>query len=192
MSAQEREALVDLLTGQTVSVQVPNVGMMTGFLRRESAEQLADLLPVPQPRGDVITFKLADPHDWSDDWCCVCGSEDVARRRGMYLRRDGSLGRVAWCSDPKCLEDQARTNYLPIPERLRAALASPVQPGRSEGEIKAEALREFADTRGVNVGDEDDDWWRGYRQAQRECLQDALKAAARVAGTTDTEGTDRP
>ena len=36
------------------------------------------------------------------------------------------------------------------------ALASPVrEPGRSEAEIKAEALREFADTRGVNIGDED-------------------------------------
>lgn len=30
---------------------------------------------------------------------------------------------------------------------------------------------------------EGSDWWRGYRQAQRECLQDALKAADQVAGT---------
>lgn len=54
-------------------------------------------------------------------------------------------------------------------------------PGRSEAEVKAEALREFADTRGVNVGDDDDEWWRGYRQAQRECLHDASARADRLA-----------
>ena len=142
MSAQQQEALVDLLVGQTVIVQVPNVGGTTGFLRRESAERLADLLLMSQPDENAITFKLADPHDWSDDWCCVCGSEDVAGRRGLYLLTDGSLGRVAWCSDPKCLEDRARTNYLPTPERLRAALASPVREhGRSEGEYEWAVVR---------------------------------------------------
>ena len=46
---------------------------------------------------------------------------------------------------------------------------------------KARALvRDFADSRGVNVGDEDGDWWRGYRQAQREALMDASELAARV------------
>lgn len=38
------EDVADLLTQQTVRVQVPNVGTMTGFLRRESAESLADVL----------------------------------------------------------------------------------------------------------------------------------------------------
>ena len=57
-----------------------------------------------------------------------------------------------------------------------------IQPGRSEAEVKAEALREFADTRGVHVGDEDDEWWRGYRQAQRECLHAAAAAADRIGG----------
>jgi hypothetical protein len=47
-------------------------------------------------------------------------------------------------------------------------------------ERAAQAIREFADTRGVNVGDEDDEWWRGYRQAQRECVHDASDAAARI------------
>lgn len=42
------------------------------------------------------------------------------------------------------------------------------------------ALRRFADTLGVNVGDEDDEWWQGYRQAQRECLHDASDAADRI------------
>lgn len=46
--------------------------------------------------------------------------------------------------------------------------------------VAAEALRTFADTRGVQIGDEDDDWWHGYRQAQRECLRDANKRADRI------------
>lgn len=47
-------------------------------------------------------------------------------------------------------------------------------------ETAERVLLDFADTRGVNVGDEDGDWWRGYRQAQRECVHDAV-AAARIA-----------
>lgn len=45
---------------------------------------------------------------------------------------------------------------------------------------RASALREFADTRGVNVGDEGDEWWSGYRQAQRECLHDAVAHATQI------------
>ena len=59
---------------------------------------------------------------------------------------------------------------------LEATLAA--RDARFAREAKAEALREFADSRGVNVGDEDDAWWRGYRQAQREALQDATTAAS--------------
>lgn len=46
--------------------------------------------------------------------------------------------------------------------------------------IAAEALRDFADTLGVNVGDEDDEWWRGYRQGQREALHKASDRADRI------------
>lgn len=62
----------------------------------------------------------------------------------------------------------AAANLLASPDAIRQA--------------KAEALREFADTRGVNVGDEDDEWWSGYRQAQRECLHAAAAAADRIGG----------
>jgi len=47
---------------------------------------------------------------------------------------------------------------------------------------RAEALRGFADTRGVNIGDEDSEWWQGYRQAQRECVRDALDHARSLGG----------
>ena len=48
---------------------------------------------------------------------------------------------------------------------------------RIKAAARREALLAFADTRGVNVGDEDTEWWQGYRQAQRECLRDATDAA---------------
>lgn len=44
LSERDVERLADLLTQQSVRVQVPNVGTMTGFLRRESAERLASQL----------------------------------------------------------------------------------------------------------------------------------------------------
>lgn len=54
-------------------------------------------------------------------------------------------------------------------------------PGESRATVQAEALHAFADARGVNAGDNDDEWWRGYRQAQRECLHDASARADRLA-----------
>jgi hypothetical protein len=53
---------------------------------------------------------------------------------------------------------------------------------------KAQALEEFADTLGVNAGDEDDEWWSGYRNGQRQALRMASTrtAAYRVGeGATD-------
>lgn len=67
-------------------------------------------------------------------------------------------------------------------------------PTRSENEVKAEALREFADTLGVDIGDEDGDWWRGYRQAQREALHAAVRRADSLAparaGVSDEEASE--
>lgn len=50
----------------------------------------------------------------------------------------------------------------------------------SEVERKAaeKALTKFADLLGVNAGDEDSEWWQGYRQGQRNALRMATKAAA--------------
>jgi len=45
----------------------------------------------------------------------------------------------------------------------------------------AEEVQEWADRRGVNVGDGDGPWWDGYRQAQREALMDAQDLARHVA-----------
>ena len=36
-------------------------------------------------------------------------------------------------------------------------------------------IRDWVDRRGVYVGDEDSEWWDGYRQAQREVMLSAHK-----------------
>ena len=40
---------------------------------------------------------------------------------------------------------------------------------------KVGAVREWIDRRGVNVGDRDDDYMRGYRDAQRHAILDAAE-----------------
>ena len=40
---------------------------------------------------------------------------------------------------------------------------------------KLGAVREWIDRRGVNVGDRDDDYMRGYRDAQRHAILDAAE-----------------
>ena len=66
----------------------------------------------------------------------------------------------------------------PVAVSVAAAAVAALDLPRRDRETAAKALDEFASTRGVNVGDEDDEWWRGYRQAQRECLLDATRAAS--------------
>ena len=48
---------------------------------------------------------------------------------------------------------------------------------------KLDAVREWLDARGVNVDDRDDDYMRGYRDAQRHALLDARELRATLDGT---------
>lgn len=61
-------------------------------------------------------------------------------------------------------------------EQARVVLASSWLAER-DARVRADGVRAFGDTLGVNVGDEDDEWWRGYRQGQREALHAAQKHA---------------
>ena len=53
---------------------------------------------------------------------------------------------------------------------------------------KLAAVREWIDHRGVNVGDRDDDYMRGYRDAQRHALHDANELRALLDATPETGG----
>ena len=50
---------------------------------------------------------------------------------------------------------------------------------------KLDAVRAWIDRRGVNAGDRDDDYMRGYRDAQRHALQDAAELRAALDGEAD-------
>ena len=53
---------------------------------------------------------------------------------------------------------------------------------------KLDAVREWIDRRGVNVDDRDDDYMRGYRDAQRHALHDANELRAMLDATPETGG----
>ena len=53
---------------------------------------------------------------------------------------------------------------------------------------KLAAVREWIDRRGVNVDDRDDDYMRGYRDAQRRALLDANGLRAMLDATPETGG----
>ena len=53
---------------------------------------------------------------------------------------------------------------------------------------KLDAVREWIDRRGVNVDDRDDDYMRGYRDAQRHARLDANELRALLDTTPETGG----
>ena len=68
-----------------------------------------------------------------------------------------------------------------------AVVSEPRRGGKSYWRKRAEdaegrlgVVREWIDRRGVNVGDRDDDYMRGYRDAQRHALQDAAELRAAI------------
>ena len=52
---------------------------------------------------------------------------------------------------------------------------------------KLDAVRAWIDRRGVNAGDRDDDYMRGYRDAQRHALLDARDLRRAIDGEADHE-----
>jgi hypothetical protein len=58
-----------------------------------------------------------------------------------------------------------------------SAICDEAEFDRAIARIKADALRAYADTLGVNVNDEGTEWWQGYRQAQREFIHKTIAEA---------------
>ena len=69
-------------------------------------------------------------------------------------------------------------------ERYRAQIGAE----RDALAAKLDAVREWIDRRGVNVDDRDDDYMRGYRDAQRYALHDANELRALLDATPETGG----
>ena len=99
-------------------------------------------------------------------WSTVSGAGNV-----WHFRDEGAPVVVAGhqCAAPR------------VPDALLIAAAVNALPAlldaaeeRDDLAAKLDAVREWIDKRGVDVGDRDDDWMTGYRAAQRHALQDAV------------------
>ncbi|QIK83001.1 hypothetical protein [Sanguibacter sp. HDW7] len=172
-------------------------------LSKSLSDELRTTAPSEQGQDTVAALVLAHAVDWTapgDQIRCRCGIADestvghavhVAEQVAAVVRQHApvrpdretlsaalnGLTREQW--DERWEAPERAFLRDRVSEKVDAVLAE--WPGESRAQVQAEALRAFADTRGVNVGDEDDEWWRGYRQAQRECLHDASARADRLA-----------
>jgi hypothetical protein len=110
----------------------------------------------------------------------ILASEWLAQRQAEMYEQGVKNGQVQALAPIYAIFD--RLGYLEGQEpgwmqEARAVLGDPAAIAAHNATLAAKTLRDYADTRGVNIGDEDSDWWQGYRQAQRECFHDARKRA---------------
>ena len=95
--------------------------------------------------------------------------------------RDEIAGRLAHLLCDLTGGRMSKTSY-PVPvmaqeieQYLSECHESDLKDERDALAAKLDAVREWIDRRGVNVGDRDDDYMRGYRDAQRHALLDAAE-----------------
>lgn len=177
MSAQEREALVREL----VTLFGPGTfGSAGPELYEFEAERIADVLLAagwtrPVPDGDAIerAAEALDQHGYERTAMgheCPCGHIYASQPPGAYMEPHRGE-----------LNDAIRDHKA---ERIVAALASPArEPGRSEAEVKAEALREAAAVAGLDC---DGGGWNWFAQTWAEQVAGWLED--RADQVTDTEG----
>ena len=117
--------------------------------------------------SDLTPKELADLRRW------LGGMQSLAEREGIY---DGNASvcaivvRVLPMLGHLAHMREARDNARAEVERLSALV---------------DAVREWIDRRGVNAGDRDDDYMRGYRDAQRHALLDAHDLRRALDGEAD-------
>ena len=124
-----------------------------------AAEHVAGLLDIADARVECPIYCGDCGEPLADTPCDHCGGSGCGPGTGS-----GAYEECGWCAGAgKVHVGCAHLSYAELCAE-RDALAA-----------KLGAVREWIDRRGVNVGDRDDDYMRGYRDAQRHALLDAAE-----------------
>ena len=124
-----------------------------------AAEHVAGLLSIADTHVECPIYCGDCGEPLADTPCDHCGGSGCGPGTGS-----GAYEECGWCAGAgKVHVGCAHLSYAELCAE-RDALAA-----------KLGAVREWIDRRGVNVGDRDDDYMRGYRDAQRHALLDAAE-----------------
>ena len=97
-------------------------------------------------------------------------------------------------SKPFCnrtiVDDRLCRIHLAVRERAKTRASKPtyaeLRSALDAVEARLAAVRYWIETRGVDVGDRDDEYMRGYRDAQRRAILDAAEALAIIDGRVES------
>ena len=124
-----------------------------------AAEHVAGLLDIADTHVECPIYCGDCGEPLADTPCDHCGGSGCGPGTGSWAYEE-----CGWCAGAgKVHVGCAHLSYAELCAE-RDALAA-----------KLGAVREWIDRRGVNVGDRDDDYMRGYRDAQRHALLDAAE-----------------
>ena len=137
-----------------------------------AAEHVAGLLDIADTHAECPIYCGDCGEPLADTPCDHCGGSGCGPGTGS-----GAYEECGWCAGAgKVHVGCAHLSYAELCAE-RDALA-----------VKLDAAREWIDRRCVYVDDRDDDYMRGYRDAQRHALHDANELRALLDSTPDTGG----
>ena len=137
-----------------------------------AAEHVAGLLDIADTHAECPIYCGDCGEPLADTPCDHCGGSGCGPGTGSWAYEE-----CGWCAGAgKVHVGCAHLSYAELCAE-RDALA-----------VKLDAAREWIDRRSVYVGDRDDDYMRGYRDAQRHALHDANELRALLDATPETGG----
>lgn len=104
-----------------------------------------------------------------------------------FVRRHYANGPTAYNQDGSIAKMPSPDDVTYCEQQFDRWLADMLRQEREKGH--AEALRAYADTLGVDANEEHDgdEWWAGYRQAQREFITRTERAADQASNVVRPE-----
>ena len=179
----KKHVVAELTYGVKLNERVRGVGEAVDLIDKTATATLTltgvhiqHECPTPKP----ISF-------FTGGWQPSCHHPQPRDPRGLTMtsHRDAITGKYVTAEDAKTNPD---TTVSESPcaecERLRGVVHA--QRVAIEGaNAKLDAVRAWVDRRGVNVDDRDDDYMRGYRDAQRHALLDAHDLRRALDGEAD-------